>query len=76
MAKRRYTLEEVRAVKPRALAVFEALAPVVGLGITRVGDGYGLKVNLQVAPTSGTVLPADVEGVPVRVEVVGLPARQ
>lgn len=76
MSQHRYTLEEVRAVKPRALAVFEALAPVVGLGITRVGDGYGLKVNLQTAPPVGTALPTDVDGVPVRVEVVGLPAKR
>src|SRR5258708_3148001 len=45
------TLAEARAAKPRALAVFSELADVVGVGITRVGNGYGIKVNLS-APAS------------------------
>ena len=63
------TLESARAPKPAAQEVFDALADVVG--ITRIGDGYGVKVNLRAAPTAGVELPAEVEGVPVRVEVVG-----
>ena len=59
------TLEQARKAKPRALAVFEPLAPVVGVGITRIGDGYGLKVNLETQPPSDTPLPDDVDGVPV-----------
>ncbi len=65
------TLESVRAAKPAAQKVFAALADVAGVGITRIGDGYGVKVNLRAAPAAGVVLPAEVEGVPVRVEVVG-----
>jgi hypothetical protein len=68
-----YTLEEVRAAKPRALAIFESLASVVGVGITRIGDGYGLKVNLREAPSADAPLPTEVDGVPVRLEVVGQP---
>jgi hypothetical protein len=64
------TLEQARAAKAKALAVFERLAPVVGVGITRIGDGYGLKVNLRERPADAE-LPDAVEGVPVRVEVVG-----
>jgi hypothetical protein len=70
------TLEEARAAKGRAQAIFQSLAAVVGVGITKVGDGYGLKVNLQAPPAEGTCLPDDVDGVPVRVEVVGLPKKQ
>ena len=70
---RAYTLDEVRAAKPRALEVFESLATVVGVGITRIGTGYGLKVNLRVAPSADTPLPTEVDGVPVRLEVVGQP---
>ena len=40
------TLEEARAAKPKAAALLSAL-PVVGIGITRIGGGYGLKVNLS-----------------------------
>ncbi|MCI0462795.1 MAG: hypothetical protein L0Z62_38095 [Gemmataceae bacterium] len=71
-----HTLDEVRATKPRAQAVFESLAAVVGVGITRIGDGYGLKVNLRESPPAGTHLPTEVDGVPVRVEVVGQPRKQ
>ena len=70
------TREEARAAKGQAQAIFQSLAPVVGVGITRVGDGYGLKVNLQAPPPEGIRLPGEVDGVPVRVEVVGLPKKQ
>ena len=65
------TLESARAAKPAVQKVFAALGEVVGVGITRVGDGYGVKVNLRAAPAAGVELPAEVDGVPVRVEVVG-----
>jgi len=71
-----HTLDEVRAAKPRALAVFESLATVVGVGITRVGEGYGLKVNLREAVADGTPLPTEVDGVPVRIAVTGQPRAQ
>jgi hypothetical protein len=44
---------------------------VAGVGVTRVDGGYGVKVNLQEQPPPGLTLPEDVDGVPVRVEVVG-----
>ncbi len=66
------TLDEARAAKSEALKVFSALGTVVGVGITRVGDGYGVKVNLQAQPGPSVKLPEKVEGVPVRVEVVGI----
>jgi hypothetical protein len=65
------TLEEARAAKARALELFAALAPVVGVGITRIGEGYGVKVNLREPPVPGVTFPDAVDGVPVRVEVVG-----
>ena len=65
------TLGQARAAKPRVLAVFERLAPVVGIGITRVDGGYGVKVNLEVEPPATATVPKVVDGVPVRVEVVG-----
>ena len=62
------TLKQARAAKARAATVLAAL-PVAGIGITRVGAGYGLKVNLESAATGE--VPATVDGVPVQVEVVG-----
>lgn len=63
------TLDKARAAKARAQKVFSKLADVVGVGITTIGSEYGLKVNLSSEPTKD--LPKEVDGVPVRVEVVG-----
>jgi hypothetical protein len=65
------TLDQARAAKAAAHALFSKIAPVVGVGITRIGAGYGVKVNLQDEPPRGRNLPDAVDGVPVRVEVIG-----
>lgn len=62
------TLEEARAAKLKALALLSAL-PVVGVGITRIGDGYGLKVNLSESVADGSV-PEHIDGVPIKLEVM------
>ena len=64
-------LDRARAAKARAHKVFSKLADVVGVGITTIGSEYGLKVNVSSPPPSSTTLPKEVDGVPVRVEVVG-----
>jgi hypothetical protein len=58
------------------MRVFSRLASVAGIGVTRIGDGYGVKVNVQQAPAPGVTLPADVAGVPVKVDVVGTIRKQ
>lgn len=60
-----------RAAKVKAFSVFSHLAKVNGVGITRVGEGYGLKVNLAEHPPEGIELPKEVDGVPILVEFVG-----
>ena len=65
------TLDIARAAKLHALDVFESLAEVVGVGITRFESGYGLKINLAQPPAQADSLPSEVDGVPVRIEVVG-----
>ena len=65
------TLDRARAAKARAHIVFSKLADVVGVGITTIGSEYGLKVNISSPPSSSNPLPKEVDGVPVRVEVVG-----
>jgi hypothetical protein len=65
------TLDEARAAKGLAAEAFGRLAEVAGVGITRIGRGYGLKVNLSEAPSSRAALPSEIAGIPVRVEVVG-----
>ncbi len=70
------TLDQARSAKDGTLKVFSRLAQVAGVGITRVGEGYGVKVNLGQAPTPGVTLPADVGGVLVKVDVVGTIRKQ
>jgi hypothetical protein len=65
------TLDQARAAKAKAAKAFGRRAKVVGVGITEIDGGYGVKVNLGEAPEPGTDLPESVEGVPVRIEVVG-----
>lgn len=60
-----------RAEKARAAEVFAQIGMVVGIGITRVTSGYGLKVNLRDEPEPGVSVPQDVNGVPVVVEITG-----
>ena len=64
-------LARARAKKALAKRQFSRFGQVSGVGITRVRGRYGLKVNLARAPKPGEVLPNDIEGVPVQVEVVG-----
>ena len=65
------SLERARAAKTRALELFSKLGDVVGIGVTRIDDQYGLKVNLSSAPKDASALPREVDGVRVKVEVVG-----
>ncbi len=64
-------LDEARAAKERAKSIFAGRALVVGIGVTRIGDGYGVKVNLGAPPPPDADLPEMIDGVPIRIEVVG-----
>lgn len=61
-------LERARAAKRRLAAELSGQASVVGIGVQRAGDGFGVKVNLR---EPGLALPEEVDGVPVSVDVVG-----
>lgn len=64
------TLSQARAAKARVLEVFSRLGQVVGVGLVKLDDGYGVKVNLQSRPRA-VAMPRSVSGVPVTVEVTG-----
>lgn len=66
------SLAKARAAKPVAERVFSGLVGGVAVGITRIGDVYGLKINLTTSPPPGLQLPQEIDGVPVRIEVVGV----
>jgi hypothetical protein len=71
-----HTIEEARAAKARAKVLLRNVAPgaPMGIGITKLDGGYGVKVNLQKALSSDIALPSEVDGVPLRFEITG-PAR-
>jgi hypothetical protein len=62
-------LEQARAAKEHLLMTLKGRPDVRGIGIARAPDGYQLQVNLS--RDSGSDLPGAVDGVDVRVRVVG-----
>lgn len=69
------TLEEARAAKAKVRDKLTALgvADIVGIGVTRIGDGYAVKVNLASKPPASTQIPSSINGVPLQIEVTGRP---
>lgn len=66
------TLDQVRAAKPQAKKFFARFGPISGLGITRLGDGYALKVNFEhLEGATEESLPSSIAGVPVKIAVTG-----
>jgi hypothetical protein len=66
------SLKDAQAAKGQCAKVFGDLVGDVAIGIMNLGkDGFGLKVNLTEKPAAGIALPAEISGVPVKVEVVG-----
>jgi hypothetical protein len=62
------TLDEARAAKDKAKDLFTAN---VGVGITRIADGYAVKVNLRNPIPDTESVPNSIDGVPIQFEVVG-----
>jgi len=65
------TIEQARTAKESAKKLFAALPGVVGVGITKVGEDYAVKVNLRAPLPEGVSVPERIGDVPVQVEVVG-----
>ena len=65
------TLEQARAAKESAKALLSELPGVAGVGITKVGDDYAVKVNLRAPLPAGVSAPERIGDVPVCIEVVG-----
>lgn len=66
------SLEQARKTKPKVQAAASACsAAVVGVGLTRIGDSYAVKVNLRERSVAAAGLPERVDGVQVVYEVVG-----
>jgi hypothetical protein len=66
------TIDEARAAKAKAVELLKDLPAVVGVGIAKLGQGYGVKINVSQETGEAHSLPKSIDGVPVRVEVVGV----
>ena len=64
-------LEAARAVKEKAVKVVGRSARVCGVGITRQGGVYAVKVNVEEEPAERETLPEEIDGVPIFIKVVG-----
>jgi hypothetical protein len=69
-------IEQARAAKAVAKTELASVPGVVGIGLTKLGDDYALKVNLREALPHGVRLPDRIAGVRVCVEVVGTIRKQ
>ena len=65
------SLAKARAAKEKALARFNEIAGVSGVGITRKDGQYAVRINLEQELDEGVKLPARIEGVAVVVKVTG-----
>jgi hypothetical protein len=70
------SLEQARAAKKSAKAMLTAVPGVVGVGITKIGDDYAVKVKLREALPAGVSIPERIAEVPVCLEVVGRISRR
>jgi hypothetical protein len=65
------TLEHARAAKRKLAERLAHVDGVVGVGIAKVDGQYAVKVNLCQPLNDPTVIPEDVDGVPVHLDMVG-----
>ena len=65
------SIEQARKVKSKASEAAWAQASVVGVGLTKVGGSYAVKVNLREPVPKSAQLPSQIDGVRVLYEVVG-----
>lgn len=66
------TIDQARAAKDKAKRQLTKIPGVVGIGLTKIGEDYALKVNLQSELPEGVSVPKRIGGVPVCAEVVGV----
>lgn len=64
------TLEAARAAKTKLRERLDGVQELRGIGLTKVGDGYAVKVNLA-GQSPGLHIEDEIDGVPIIVEVVG-----
>ena len=66
------SLEQARAAKQLAMDYLARIGVRASVGLTRVQDNYALKINLPEPVSTDIKLPSEFDGVPVRVEIIGV----
>ena len=69
MGKSPVTLDAARAAKASALRRFARVPEINGIGLSRRGDGYAVKINCETEPS--VEIPNSIDGVEVITEIVG-----
>ena len=64
------TLQQARAAKAKVARLIGKHPDVNGIGIARIGKGYGVKLNLVKGEVADQV-PGEIDGVPIQIETVG-----
>ena len=65
-------LTRARVAKSKALELFDSLVGGAAVGLTRQRSGaYSLKVNLTEPPAANVTLPTEIDGIPLKIEIVG-----
>jgi hypothetical protein len=64
-------LDAAREAKEKARTIFSRHGTVNGIGLTRMGERYAVKVNFESEPHDRAGMPIEIGGVPVVVQVVG-----
>lgn len=65
------SLKQAQAAKAAAKRIVLRVDKAAGVGITRVGNDYAVKVNLSVPLRDASSIPKSIDGVAVKVEVIG-----
>ena len=65
------SIDQARDAKESAKRVLAGVPGIVGVGLTKIGDDYAVKVNVREELPKGVSVPKQIAGVPVHVEVVG-----
>lgn len=65
------TLKRAQAAKREVQRLASRIDKAAAVGITRIGEVYGVKVNLSTPLEDRSAIPTEIDGVQIRVEVVG-----
>jgi hypothetical protein len=65
------SFEQARAAADSAGRRCGNLGTVVSVGVTRMGEDFGVRIGLEREPERGEILPTHIDNVPVEIRVIG-----